>query len=181
MDLTTKNSCFMEDLYLRHERLMYFIAGKYTANAQKREDIVQTAVVSLLRKEATLRRLPPYTQINYIAAAVRNTAINALKREQKELDRCISLEDLTETFPTQFMPSAEAITLEKELQKDLLAVFQEMKEDEQQLLMGKYLMDLSDAELAQRLGCKPSSIRMKLTRVRRVFAEKLREGGKNHG
>ena len=181
MDLTTTNSCFMEDLYLRHERLMYFIAGKYTANAQKREDIVQTAVVSLLRKEATLRRLPPYTQINYIAAAVRNTAINALKREQKELDRCISLEDLTETFPTQFMPSAEAITLEKELQKDLLAVFQEMKEDEQQLLMGKYLMDLSDAELAQTLGCKPSSIRMKLTRVRRVFAEKLREGGKNHG
>ena len=126
-------------------------------------------------------RLPPYAQINYIAAAVRNTAINALKREQKELDRCISLEDLTETFPTQFMPSAEAITLEKELQKDLLAVFQEMKEDEQQLLMGKYLMDLSDAELAQTLGCKPSSIRMKLTRVRRVFAEKLREGGKNHG
>ena len=171
----------MEDLYLRHERLMYFIAGKYTANAQKREDIVQTAVVSLLRKEATLRRLPPYAQINYIAAAVRNTAINALKREQKELDRCISLEDLTETFPTQFMPSAEAITLEKELQKDLLAVFQEMKEDEQQLLRGKYLMDLSDAELAQTLGCKPSSIRMKLTRVRRVFAEKLREGGKNHG
>ena len=181
MDLKTKDSCFMEDLYRRHDRLMYFIAGKYTANAQKREDIVQTAVVSLLRKEATLRRLPPYAQINYIAAAVRNTAINALKREQKELDRCISLEDLTETFPTQFMPSAEAITLEKELQKDLLAVFQEMKEDEQQLLMGKYLMDLSDAELVQTLGCKPSSIRMKLTRVRRVFAEKLREGGKNHG
>ena len=112
MDLKTKDSCFMEDLYRRHERLMYFIAGKYTANAQKREDIVQTAVVSLLRKEATLRRLPPYAQINYIAAAVRNTAINALKREQKELDRYISLEDLTETFPTQFMPSAEAIRAE---------------------------------------------------------------------
>ena len=173
MDLTTKNSCFMEDLYRRHERLMYYIAGKYTANAQRREDIVQTAVVSLLRKEATLRRLPPYAQINYIAAAVRNTAINALKREQKELDRCISLEDLTETFPTQFMPSAEAITLEK----DLLAVFQEMKEDEQQLLMGKYLMDLSDAELAQTLGCKASSIRMRLTRARRTFIKKLQDGG----
>ena len=155
----------MEDLYRRHERLMYFIAGKYTANAQGREDIVQTAVVSLLRKEATLRRLPPYAQINYIAAAVRNTAIN---------------EDLTETFPTQFMPSAEAITLEKELQKDLLAVFQEMKEDEQQLLMGKYLMDLRDAELAQTLGCKASSIRMKLTRARRTFIKKLQDGGEDN-
>ena len=48
----------MEDLYRRHDRLMYFIAGKYTANAQKREDIVQTAVVSCFEKEATLRRLP---------------------------------------------------------------------------------------------------------------------------
>ena len=119
----SKNSCFMEDLYRRHERLMYYIAGKYTANAQRREDIVQTAVVSLLRKEATLRRLPPYAQINYIAAAVRNTAINALKREQKELDRCISLEDLTETFPTQFMPSAEAITLERNCKRICLPYF----------------------------------------------------------
>ena len=81
------------------------------------------------------------------------------------------------TLPTQFMPSAEAIILEKELQKDLLAVFQEMKEDEQQLLMGKYLMDLSDAELAQTLGCKASSVRMKLTRARRTFMKKLQDGG----
>ena len=55
--------------------------------------------------------------------------------------------------------------------------FQEMKEDEQQLLMGKYLMDLSDAELAQTLGCKASSIRMKLTRARRTFMKKLQDGG----
>ena len=58
-----------------------------------------------------------------------------------------------------------------------LAVFQEMKEDEQQLLMGKYLMDLSDAELAQTLGCKASSVRMKLTRARRTFMKKLQDGG----
>lgn len=53
-----------------------------------------------------------------------------------------------------------------------------MREEEKQLLYGKYLMDLSDAELAQMLGCKPSSVRMKLTRARRAFVEKLREGGK---
>ena len=52
-----------------------------------------------------------------------------------------------------------------------------MKEDEQQLLMGKYLMDLSDAELAQTLVCKASSIRMRLTRARRTFIKKLQDGG----
>ena len=69
------------------------------------------------------------------------------------------------------------IYLEKERQEELLAIFREMREEEQQLLMGKYLMDLSDAELAQTLECKASSIRMKLTRARRTFIKKLQDGG----
>ena len=50
----------MEDIYLKHERLMYYIAGKYSEVSVQREDIVQTAVLSLLKNEATLQRLPPY-------------------------------------------------------------------------------------------------------------------------
>ena len=38
-------------------------------------------------------------------------------------------------------------------------------------------MDMTDADLAKLLGCKPSSVRMKLTRARRALLEKLREGG----
>jgi len=167
-------------IYLKHERLMYYIAGKYSEVSVQREDIVQTAVLSLLKNEATLQRLPPYAQINYIAAAVRNTAINTIKRDQKETARCIPLDDLTEDFPQTHIPGAEVRYLEKERQEELLTAFQEIREEERQLLYGKYLMDLSDTELAQMLGCKSSSVRMKLTRARRAFVEKLREGGKNH-
>lgn len=105
--------CFMEDIYLKHERLMYYIAGKYSEVSVQREDIVQTAVLSLLKNEATLQRLPPYAQINYIAAAVRNTAINTIKRDQKEAARCIPLDDLTEDFPQAHIPGAEVRYLEK--------------------------------------------------------------------
>ena len=174
MSKKKEKPCFMEDIYLKHERLMYYIAGKYSEVSVQREDIVQTAVLSLLKNEATLQRLPPYAQINYIAAAVRNTAINTIKRDQKENAH------LTEDFPQTHIPGAEVRYLEKERQEELLTAFQEMREEEKQLLYGKYLMDLSDAELAQMLGCKPSSVRMKLTRARRAFVEKLREGGKNH-
>lgn len=180
MSKKKEKPCFMEDIYLKHERLMYYIAGKYSEVSVQREDIVQTAVLSLLKNEATLQRLPPYAQINYIAAAVRNTAINTIKRDQKEVARCIPLDDLTEDFPQAHIPGAEVRYLEKEKQEELLTAFQEMWEEEKQLLYGKYLMDLSDAELAQMLGCKPSSVRMKLTRARRAFVEKLREGGKKH-
>ena len=59
---------FMEDIYRKHERLMYYIAGKYTTNLVQREDIVQTAVLALLKNEATLqanetRRKPLVTSL----------------------------------------------------------------------------------------------------------------------
>lgn len=48
---------FMAELYRRHERLMYYIAGNYTTDAFQREDIVQAALVALMRNEAPLRTL----------------------------------------------------------------------------------------------------------------------------
>ena len=171
---------FMEELYRSHERLMYHIAGTYTTDCAQREDIVQTAVLALLKNEATLRRLPPYAQINYIAAAVRNTARNARRRDRKEASLHVALEELSEEIPQTHIPGAETIYLRKEHQQELLSTFQNLREEDQQLLFGKYLMDLPDTELAQLLGCKPSSIRMKLTRARRALIELLRKGGTEH-
>ncbi len=72
---------------------------------------------------------------------------------------------------------AEIKYVEKERRQELFAKFQELHETDQQLLFGRYLMDMTDADLAKLLGCKPSSVRMKLTRARRALLEKLREGG----
>lgn len=177
MNKKKEKQCFMEELYRRHERLMYYIAGKYAELSVQREDIVQTAVLSLIKKETTLQQLPPYAQVSYIAATVRNTAINTIQRERRESARCIPLDDFVENFSQEHIPGVEAKYLERERQAELLVVFQGMREEEQRLLFGRYLMDLSDVELAQMLGCKPSSIRMKLTRARRIFVERLREGG----
>ena len=57
----------------------------------------------------------------------------------------------------------------------------QLSEEERILLDGRYLLGLSDEEVAEMVRCKPSSVRMKLTRVRRkVFAMmKQREGEKN--
>lgn len=52
-----------------------------------------------------------------------------------------------------------------------------LPEETRSLLAGKYLLGLSDAELAEQYGCRPDSIRMKLTRARRQALKILREGG----
>ena len=170
----------MEEVYCRHERLMYYIAGKYTESPVEREDIVQAAVLSLLRNEATLQKLPPYALANYISVAVRNTAINMLKRSRQKSAQCIPLDEFSEDNPQAYLLSSEVKYLEKERRQELLAAFEEMTESDQLLLLGKYTMDMSDTELAQVINCKPSSIRMKLTRARRLFIEKLRGGGESN-
>ena len=60
----------------------------------------------------------------------------------------------------------ERIRLEE--QKDRLMKIWSKRPDEDQLLWeGKYMLGYKDAELADMLGCKKDSIRMKLTRARR--------------
>ena len=45
------------------------------------------------------------------------------------------------------------------------------------LLEGKYILGLSDEELAAEFDCSPNSIRMKLTRARRQVIKLVKEGG----
>ena len=55
-----------------------------------------------------------------------------------------------------------------EEQKDrLMQIWGSLPEEDQLLLEGKYILGYKDTELADMLGCKKDSIRMKLTRARR--------------
>ncbi len=65
MSKKKEKPCFMEDIYLKHERLMYYIAGKYSEVSAQREDIVQTAVLSLLKngKRQTTPRMDRHETI----------------------------------------------------------------------------------------------------------------------
>lgn len=105
---------------------------------------------------------------------------NMLKRSRQESAQCIPLDEFSEDNPQAYLLSSEVKYLEKERRQELLAAFEEMTESDQLLLLGKYTMDMSDTELAQVINCKPSSIRMKLTRARRLFIEKLRGGGESN-
>ena len=79
-------------------------------------------------------------------------------------------------------PSIEDLLLLKEDIHALLLAMNQLHEEEQILLQGRYLLGLSDEEIAETIQCKPSSVRMKLTRVRRKtfnMVLKQTEGEKN--
>ena len=77
-----ENPGFMEAIYRKHERLMYYIAGKYTTNLVQREDIVQTAVLALLKNEATLQRhMHKSTTLQWLSAIPQSMQSNETRRK----------------------------------------------------------------------------------------------------
>lgn len=185
MEPTSKHSewneqAFMTELYKKHERLMFFVARQYTSDIFELEEIVQIALVGLLQKGKTLRGLNTYAKINYIATAVRNSAINYKKKRDRDRRRQVSLETVPETSEVLQLPSADTFILLAESKKELIQAYQKLSEDDQYLLSAKYILGLSDEELAQQMLCKPSSIRMKLTRVRRRLLAELKKEGSVH-
>lgn len=64
-----------------------------------------------------------------------------------------------------------------ERRAEFIEIWDSLPDDTKILLEGKYILGLSDEELATEFDCSPDSIRMKLTRARRLALEKIKEGG----
>ena len=173
---------FMISLYEEYYKLMFSTAKKYVSNYHTVEDVVQESLINLLKNIRTLMPLDRCSLAGYIVCTARNTSINHLKKEsmKKKHEVAAPVEGSeTEISPA---PSIEDLLLLKEDIHALLSVTEQLSEEERTLLHGRYLLDLSDKEIAETIQCKPSSVRMKLTRVRRKtfnMVLKQTEGEKN--
>ena len=163
---------FLEQLYERFQRLMYYVAGKYISDPAARGDAVQDALVCLVEKAALLRQLEDTALAAYIVAAVRNAAFSLLRRQGRTGLRTISMEESAGAAP---IPAREEPILAAEERILAGQVLERLPPEDRILLEGRYLLELTDAELAQRLGCQPGSVRMKLTRARRRALKQLTE------
>ena len=156
-------------LYQEFYRLMFYTAQKYVANQKQQEDIVQESLRKLIEKTPRLRRFQRPVLASYIVSTVRNTSIDYLKMWQEEKDRLVNLDDLT----TQEAESGQSIELLKK-------VWPKLDAETRMVLEGKYILGYDNEKISQLLGCRPSSVRMRLTRARRKALELMRKEGKGY-
>lgn len=166
---------FIARTYKEYERLMYYTARKYNSNLQTCEDIMQEALIRLIKKVDLLRTLNEYALINYIVVTIRNLSIDVLKKAGVEQKKVISISDIEDRAGAHHISLDDALIKEEKGRK-LAQVLQEMDPQDRWLLECRYFLDYDDEQLANGLGCQPRSVRMKLTRARRK-ALKLMEGG----
>ena len=164
---------YMLWVYKEFKNLMYSTAYKYTSNPDTADDIVQDAIVNLLKKIDTIKPMARHILAGYIVATIRNTSINELKSRAYHNDNTSAYldNDLLDVL------SIDKLMLLAEQRNNLARIWPSLSSSEQYLLEGKYILGYSDEELAKGLSCKASSIRMKLTRARRRALTLLIEAG----
>lgn len=173
----TEDRDLLFQIYTRYERLMYATAGRYTTLQQEKEDIVQDALVKMVSCVERLRQLDGCALTSFVVILTRNTAVNHVKHlgvihKHRTCDGWDS-----DTIPVLPALSVEDMIALSEIRDCLNRVWPLLPGDDCLLLEGRYLLGLNDAELAELVGCKPDSVRMKLSRARRnAMAEMKRSG-----
>ena len=166
---------FMESLYLRYERLLFSTARKYISDFHTCEDVIQDSLIKLIKKIPVLRQFECCTLTAYIVSTVRNTAINHLRRTSRYNEILNEHNDYFEKSPGFETLSLDELMILKENHSKFLQLWESLNESDRILLEIKYILDCSDEEIAEIIGCKPASVRMKLTRARRRASSVLCE------
>ena len=173
-----KEDRFMEELYFRYNRLILYVLRKYVSNTAEADDLVQTTLERLMQKVDKLKTFDEQALPAYISETAKHVAFNYLKRRGMEMSLFIpedfdkltySIFDQSSSLDNLLISEERAAICRKELSK--------LPENEQRLLRGKYLLGMEDGELAKMMNCKPSSVRMKMTRARRMAHDTFIEGG----
>lgn len=165
----------LEKIYHEYKRLMYAVAGKFTRDPEDQKDIVQTAMERLIRIFSAPGAGGRSLSAGYVVFTVRSVSIDLLRRQSREAERRVSVEDDRLEELAAGPGSLEDLLSLWDRRDRLWELWPRLPAEDRVLLEGKYILDLSDEELARILDCKPASIRMKLTRARRRAAALLSE------
>ena len=135
----------------------------------------KAGIHELIEKTAALRALKRPALASYVAVTVRHAAIDLLKRQGREKERIVGLEELSEEAVE--CPLDEGPILREQVER-LQKVWALLDQETRLLLEGKYILDYDNGELGRLLGCRPDSVRMKLTRARRKVLRLMGEEGR---
>lgn len=167
---------FLTDLFLSYQRLMFSVAGEYVSGWDEREEIVQNSLVKIVEQVSRLRSMEQGAALAYLIVIVRHTALNHL-RHGNVVRKHTVLAEFDELDSADQMPAAEEVLIRIERLDALRRIWPKLRESDRYLLQARYFAELSDAEIAEVVGCKPDSVRSMLSRARARARDAMRKEG----
>ena len=156
-----------------HQDVAFRTAMLITRNAADAEDAAQEAFVKAHRSLRRFRVGEPWRPwlLAIVANEARNRRRSAGRREG--LVRHAVAEASAAPFADPAAPDQpEGALLSAERRGELLEALERLRDDDRLVIGCRYLLDLSERETAQALGCRPGTVKSRLSRaLERLRAE----------
>lgn len=168
----TQDQLRFEDIYYSYRKQMLLVAQRILHDPMEAEDAVQTAFLGIARQ---IKRIPagnPQVLRAYVLTAAKNAALNMLpKRQQQNELLSISELDIADDHNLfdQIASSQDYELLFKAIRK-LPAIYREV-------LMLKYVQELTMKEIAALLDRKAATVHQQITRGKKLLIAQCREEG----
>lgn len=161
------DQAFMTELYLQYNRLMYSEIYKIIHDPWGTEDLVQTVLEKLIGKVQDLRGKNRERLVNYIITSCRNCARSYLRKKYRH--SYVQFGNDWDSEDTEHDRQAiEYRLISNENLSALSRVWPKLDARNRWILESRYIQDKPPDEIARELGIKPESLRMVLSRARRV-------------
>lgn len=150
------------DLYATYKGLMLHTVRALTSAPEDAEEVLQDSLIALMRNIDTISSLDRCKTAAYIVLTIRRTYYNRLNRDKRLISVSLDMENL----PCTADVLADSALIDSDAKLDVMSLMDALPIHDRMVLEAWYLEGCSAEQLADRLNCKPDSIRMILSRVR---------------
>jgi RNA polymerase sigma factor (sigma-70 family) len=150
-----------EELVRRHEVVAFRTAYVITGSAADAEEAAQDAFVKAYAALGRFRVGSPLRP--WLLRIVANEARN--RRRAAGARTGLVRRAARERPPGEAAPSPEGSLLAGEARGELLAALGRLPERDRLVISYRYLLDLSEAETAAAMGCRPGTVKSRLSRA----------------
>jgi len=181
----------IEELYDKGHGLADYVIEQVLGrqlSRDEREDLIQEGFLRLTIHVEKLKDKDADERLRYMYSTMRNVAIDEGRRRSKE--RMIERAQMMERVipPATSLPPDVMYVMQqdiKEKNRRVELALQRLNERDRLILIEKYLKGMSDAELAERMGVEPQSVRTYVARARekasKIYDEIQREEEESAG
>ena len=174
-DESDKNK--LSEIYIKHQALFFYKSLNLVRNNDTADDIIQEAMIKVIKKISDLRELSEAQFVAYIVKTIQHCAVDYQRRNSSvsvlsEIERDENSDILNDD---DFMESLDR----KDLSVKLGIALKQLSHKERNVLIYKYFFEYTDSQIAEFFNIKPGSVRMTLSRARKNLRKTLSEAGVN--
>ena len=156
---------YMENLYCTQRKRMLNVARKFCNDQDEIEDVISDSCIKLINNLENIRCMDDMHLNCYIYLVVRSTAFDYNKKRKRLNEHFFHIsEERIERYEHQ--NDVEYRIVLKDEVETVLEIIKSLPAKEQLVLMLKFSMGLSDAEIAESVGLAQSSVRKYVERAR---------------